>query len=70
MVRWRIEENRLEIMFQNRDDIKNFIRNVIANPAQMLGLEVTIKDNPLEIIIREKTSIEPTRSFILKTMRL
>jgi len=54
MVKWRVEDGQLQILFYSKEDIKNFIREVVANPAEMLGLEVIIRDSPIEIIIREE----------------
>ena len=72
MVKWRVEDGQLQILFQSREDIRNFIRDVVLKPAEMLGLEVTIKDNPMEIIIREKSGQTKTEKTDrpIKTVRL
>jgi len=70
MVKWRVEDGNLQILFHSKEDIKNFIRDVVANPAQMLGLEVTIRDNPIEIVIREKSMSKPPEKTATKTIRL
>ncbi|MCS7117634.1 MAG: hypothetical protein NZ957_02460 [Thaumarchaeota archaeon] len=43
MIKWKIENGVLSIMFENENDIAQFIDQVLKGPAQQFGLVIEVK---------------------------
>ncbi|MEM1944143.1 MAG: hypothetical protein QXE50_05910 [Nitrososphaerota archaeon] len=44
MVQWQVINGNLQILFQSREDIIQFVDTVVRPSAEALGLEITIKE--------------------------
>lgn len=47
MVQWQVINGQLQLMFQSREDIIEFINTVVKGPAEQLGLEIIVKEKEL-----------------------
>jgi hypothetical protein len=46
MIQWRVENGQLQIMFQTKEDIVQFVATVVEPAAKQLGLEIKITEAP------------------------
>lgn len=49
MVKWKIEDGNLQIIFESGEDVINFIESVVKWPAEQFGLEIVVKSKTKNI---------------------
>jgi hypothetical protein len=46
VIQWRVENGQLQIMFQTKEDVIQFVATVVEPAAKQLGLEIKITESP------------------------
>jgi len=60
MIKWKVENGVLSILFENEDDIRQFVDTVLKGPASQLGLEIELKKASKTVQQGQKTQQKQT----------